>query len=122
MSEELGGLSIYSVYHLQGVSKLQFFIKHYREGDTTGQLLKTTLRYTQLEAGVSTSFFKRNFYQTFYLTTPTWLTNLWQYMSECHTQIHEVNPWTYKPPLVGDFFLMDIILRSQLSQENKEIK
>ena len=42
-------------------------------------------------------------------------------MSECHTQIHEVNPWTYKPPRVGDFFLTDIILRSQLSQENKEI-
>ena len=42
-------------------------------------------------------------------------------MSECHIQIHEVHPWIYKLPRDGDFFLMDVILRSQLSQENQEI-
>ena len=68
MSEELGGLSIYSVYHLQGVSKLQFFLKHYREEDTTGQLLET--RYTQLEAGVSTSFFQKKIIKHFISQPP----------------------------------------------------
>ena len=42
-------------------------------------------------------------------------------MTECHTQIHEVEPWLYKPPRVGDFFLMDIILRSNTPQEHQEI-
>ena len=71
MTDELGGLTIFSVYHLQGMSKLQILFKHYRNNDTTGQLLKTTIRYTQLEAGVSTSFFHHNFYKTFHLVIPT---------------------------------------------------
>ena len=39
-SEELGGLSIFSVYHLQGQTKLQILFKHYREHDTTGNYWK----------------------------------------------------------------------------------
>ena len=43
MSGEHGSLKIYSVFHLQGMAKLQFFFKHFREQD--------------LECGLSKSFF-----------------------------------------------------------------
>lgn len=42
-------------------------------------------------------------------------------MTECHTQIHETNPWVYKLPREGEFFLMGIILRSNLPQTDQEI-
>lgn len=121
LSHELGGMEIYSLYHLQGTAKLQFLFKHYREFDTTGKLLTTSMRYTQLELGMSKNFLSLNFYKYANMITPTWVTNLWQYMCECNCQILEVNPWLYNPPREGDFFLMDVIQRSNLPDNHKEI-
>ena len=78
MSHELGGLQIFSIFHLQGVAKLQFLFKHLRAMDTTGKLLLTSLRYTQLELGVSKPFLSLIFYKYCNFVTPTWITNLWQ--------------------------------------------
>ena len=83
--------------------------------------MKTSLRYTQLESGLSKSFFCHNFYKAHFLVTPTWITNLWQYCSECHVQLQETESWTYSAPRRNDFFLMDVVLRSSISQEHKEI-
>ena len=121
MSEAYGGIKIYSIYHLQGTSKLQFFFRHYRQQDTTGKLILTSLRYTQLEAGLSKSFFKYNYDKTHFLVTPTWLTHLWEYSTSCHTQIHENTPWIYDPPRQHDFFLMDKVVTSNVPQQHKEI-
>ena len=121
MSEEYGGLQIYSIYHLQGMAKVQFFFKHIREQDTTGKLLLTSLRYTQLECGLSKSFFQYNYDKTNFLLTPTWITHLWQYATTCHVQIHEYQPWIYTPPRQHDFFFMDIVVRSNIPQIDKEI-
>lgn len=119
-SEELGGLNIYSLFHLQGISKIQFLFKHYRAMDTTGKLLVTSMRYTQLELGTSTPFFKDDFYKYTNVLTPTWITNLWQYACECNVRIHEFTPWVYRPPRDHDFFLMDEAYRSDLPDNYKE--
>ena len=103
-SREYGGLHINSMYHLQGVSKIQFLFMHYRNQDTTGKLMMASMRYTQLESGLSRPYYTCNFYKTHFLTTPTWLTNLWQYCTECHVQLKEAAPWVYKPPRINDFF------------------
>lgn len=121
MSHELGGLQIFSIFHLQGVAKLQFFFKHLREMDTTRKLLSTSLRYTQLELGVSKPFLSLNFYKNHNFVTPTWITNIWQYMTECNTQIYEYEPWIYIPPRQHDFFLMDIVMRSPIPDSHKVI-
>ena len=36
-------------------------------------------------------------------------------------QITEIQPWLYEPPREGDFFLMDIILRSETPKDDQEI-
>ena len=77
LNDGFGGLNIPTVYHLQGVAKLQFLHLHYRNNNTTGKLLKITMRYTQLECGLSVPFYKQNFYKIQHLITPTWITNLW---------------------------------------------
>ena len=93
---------------------------HYRNDDTTGRLIKTSLRYTQVKSGLAKPFYTQNFYK-FFLLTPTWLTNLWQYCSESHVQLRETKPWIYEAPRDNDFFLMTMSMRSNISQEQKEI-
>ena len=77
-SKEFGGLHIYSMYHLQGAAKLQFLIRHYRNDDTTGRLMKTSMRYTQLETGLSKPYYTYNYYSAYFLATPIWNTHIWQ--------------------------------------------
>ena len=42
-------------------------------------------------------------------------------MSECDTILNEINPWIYKTPRDKDFFLMDVVMRSDLPDTHKEI-
>lgn len=100
LSDEFGGLNILTVYHLQGIAKLQFLHLHYRNHDTTGKLLKISMKYTQLECGLSDPFYKHDFYKVQHLITPTLTTNLWQYTTESHCSIHEQHSWQYKFPRV----------------------
>lgn len=120
-TDGLGGLKIMSIYHLQGFSKMQFLCIYTRNMDTTGKLLEISNRHTQLESDLSRPYFTYKFYSTSFLVTPTWTTNLWQYMSVCHAQLHEYDAWVYTPPRQHDFFLMDIVLRSNIPQGHKEI-
>ena len=89
--------------------------------DATGKLLLTSLRYAQLEIGISKPFLSTNFYDYSNIITPTWITNLWQYLTECHSNIHEFKPWIYSPPRTHNFFLMDVIYRNNLPDTHKEI-
>ena len=77
---------------------------HPRKMDTTGKLMKISMGYTQLECGMPKPFYEYNYYRMQYLTTLTWITNIWQYTSECHVSLKEINPWTYSSPREYDFF------------------
>jgi len=46
---------------------------------------------------------------------------MWQYCTECKVTLKEQHPWTYDTPRDYDFFLMDEILQSDISDEHKEI-
>ena len=77
--------------------------------------------YTQMETGLSKPYYMYNYYSAYFLTTPTWKTYIWQYCSESHVKLKEAEPWLYKGPRKNDFHLMDVILRSSITQEQKEI-
>ena len=113
LTDEFEGLKI--------MPKIQFLCIHSRTFDTTRKLLQISRRCTQLECGLYRPFLKYNFYSAYFLVTPTWTTNIWQYMTECHTQLHYCDPWVYECPRESDFFLMDIILRANIPQSHKEI-
>ena len=71
-----GGFGHKSIWHLQGLEKLNFFLAHYRRHDTTGRLIKISTRWTQLEAGVSMPFYTNKHDKLAPLLTPTWMTHL----------------------------------------------
>ena len=116
------GLSISHIYHLQGQEKLKLFLMHIRRNDTTGNLLDICIAYTQLELGISMSFLTQSYYRFKDFVTHTWITHLWQYMTDCKALLEPTNTeHLYNPPRINDFFLMEEVYKADISTEAKEI-
>ena len=120
-TSEQAGLNIPHLYHIQGLEKLKLFLMHIRRGDSTGNLLDICIEYTQLELGISKHFLTLSYYRYKDYITPTWITHLWQYMTDCHATLESTSHNLYQPSRVNDFFLMDIVLEADISTESKEI-
>ena len=118
---QYGGYGHHDFWSTQGIEKLKFFLTHYRRHDTTGRLLKMSMRWTQLECGLSTPFYTSNFEKYNYVLTPTWVTHLWEYLDSCQAAIEEKNSWIYEAPRENDIFLMDVIMNAPISNEHKMI-
>lgn len=119
--KSIGGYGFMDIYHVQGIEKLKFFVMHYRLHDTTGQLLKISLRQTQMEIGTSGSFHLLPFDGYKHYSTDTWIAQLWSYMCACKTRFVEVDTWVYQRPRQHDFHLMDIIASTDLPTRYKII-
>ena len=119
--KSFGGYGFIPVYHVQGLEKSKFLLIHYRLHDTTGQLIKISMRYTQMEIGTSTPFYLLQHENYRMYATDTWTTQLWEYLCACKTRFVETKPWNYVQPRENDFFLMDIISQTDMSERNKVI-
>ena len=56
-----GDFGYKSLWHLRGLEKLKFFLLHHRRDDTTGKLIRASIRWTQLELGQQGQLFDKNF-------------------------------------------------------------
>ena len=119
--KSLGGYGIVSIYHLQGIEKLKYLFMHRRRSDTTGELLNISMRYTQLELGISKTFWSTNYNKYHHFITETWTTDIWRYTHSCGVKIIDNAFWNYKLPRRHDFFLMDAVINTGLSLETKQI-
>ena len=115
------GLNVTHIYHLQGLEKLKFFVTHLRRGDTTGDLMKISLLYTQMEIGISNPFLRSDYSTHKEFITPTWITNLWNYCTKCGIKVHVLDQKMYTPPRTNDFFLMDAIHKNVNNTEHVQI-
>ena len=80
------------------------------------------MAYTQLELGIQKHFLTTSYYKYKEYITPTWITHLWQYMTDCKATLEPTNHKDqYQVPRVNDFFLMDIVVQADLPHETKEI-
>lgn len=80
-NSQYGGLGITHIYDVMGIEKLKFLLMHIRRHDTTRDLLHISMQQTQVECGSEKLFFDLNHDVYGHFTTPTWNTNLWQYVS-----------------------------------------
>ena len=87
-----GGYGHKDIWNMQGIDKLNFFLTHYRRHDTTGRLIKTSMRWSQLESGISIPFYKYNYELLVFLLTPTWFTHIREYLYSCNATINEKDP------------------------------
>lgn len=94
---------------------------HRRLDDTTGKLLQISTRFTQLELGVSSTFWTINYNKYQHYITETWTTDIWRYLDSCGMKMKDDDFWSYQPPQERDFFLMDEVLRTNLSTFQKQV-
>ena len=111
-NEAYAGFGFTHLYDLHGQEKLQFFIMHMRNQDTTGKLLSISLRYTQLQLGVEAPFFSLDYDDYSYLCQRTWLTHLWEYTSSRGLTVDLTDTGVISKQNHRDAFIMDILHNS----------
>ena len=106
----LMGLGLYEPFLEQGLSKVVQFIVHSNAESMTSKLLTTSLEHHQLEVGSFTSIFDLNYATYNFLTSPTWITCLWEFISEHDINLTSSSPKRPQPLRVNDRALMDIFM------------
>jgi len=108
-TKKYGGLQVTHLYDLVGHQKMKFFMKHVRNDDKTGRLIKISMEYTQLQMGISKPFYTQKYDKWKTIVTNTWMTHLWQYMNEAEATLEVTEFKIPKKQRKNDRFLMDIL-------------
>ena len=116
----MGGFGYKTLWHIQGKEKLKFFLLHYRRNETTGKVIRASLRWTQLELGLPGQIFQHNHNEFSPYATATWCTHLWEYLWTCKSELSDIYPWIYNSPREHDFYIMEKIYSSTLSLDYKK--
>ena len=104
------GLGLYDPHLEQGLAKLIQFVINGTSNTITGNLLCTSLEHHQLEVGSFTSIFDLDYASHIHLTSPTWITTLWQFISENDITLSSSSPRRPQPLRRNDRAIMDIFL------------
>ena len=105
------GLGLYDPFLEQGLSKLLQFMAHGTSNTISGNLFTTSLEHHQLEVGSFTSIFDLDYSSHKFLTSPTWITCLWQFVSEHDINLSSTSPRRPQPLREHDQAIMDILLK-----------
>ena len=103
------GLNTIHFYDLHGIEKLKFFKYHTTRHDHTGKLIIISMQLTQLELGKATLFLNLNYDTNHQFTTTTWITHLWQYLSNRQLTVDMSIKSSLSLQRTNDAFLMDIL-------------
>ena len=103
------GLGLHDPYIEQGLRKLELLITHGGLDTMTGQLLQSSLEHHQLEIGSFTPFFQLPFEEHITLTSPTWITVLWEFVREHNIDLSHHSSPSMGPLRNNDRALMDIL-------------
>jgi len=95
---------------------------HLRKNDTIANLLRISLKYTQLQLGLETHFLSLDYDDYSYLLLEnTWLTHLWQYVSSRGLQVHLTDHITIQKKSPSDKFIMEVLHEGNMTTEEKII-
>lgn len=114
--ETYAGLNFTHLYDLHGQEKLQFFMMHIRNDDTTGKLLNISLKYTQMQLGIDQPFLTTDYEEYSYLGQATWITHMWEYVSSRGIQVDLTEPGIIPMQRQNDAYIMNIVHNSTLSK------
>ena len=100
---------MYHFYDVHGITKFKFFKHHLSINDYTGQLLLISMQFTQLELGKEKPFYNTSYDIYSGRVTPTWVTHLWQYLSNRALDIDLSFNIVLPKQRKNDQFLMDVV-------------
>ena len=102
------GLDLHDPYLEQGLKKLDLLLTHGGLDTMTRKFIQTSLEHHMLELGSFTSFFFLPYALHQCLATPTWLTVLWEFVSEHDIILSNSSNVRLSPLRLHDRSLMDI--------------
>jgi hypothetical protein len=109
--KNLGGAEFRHLSVQQGISQATYLLRHWRTQSSVGNLLKCTLAWLHLSAGMSYSLLERVDEQLPHLESK-WIHSLCQFLSSISASIHLDDPCIPQPQRVNDQYLMDMIIQS----------
>jgi hypothetical protein len=83
------GLGINKLYTTQGLGRVRALINHIWRDTDTGKLLRTSLEFAKLEAGVRGSLFALDYNIYGHLCEDTWITHLWKFTYDTGIEIED---------------------------------
>lgn len=108
---ELGGLQLHDLYTFQQQQKLKYLIGHLRARDITADLLQISLSVTQLDVGMPTPFLELRYSEYGrWLSTKTWITSLWQFLSHNDITVSLQSHIALKPQRDNNRFIMALAI------------
>ena len=108
----LMGLDLHDPYVEQGLLKLLILVNHGATDTMTGKFLQTSIEHHQLEIGSCTSLFHLDYKKYSFLTSPTWLTVLWEFISEHNINVRNAQPNQPQPLRQHDMAIMDTFINN----------
>ena len=104
-----GGFNMVHFYDIQGYEKLKFMKYHMQLQDSTGVVMLLSLQYTQMMIGVERLFFNLPYNDYAFLTTHTWLTNLWEFVDKNSLSLEIKQQFLIPFQRHNDCYIMDIL-------------
>ena len=83
---ELEGANFRKLYDLQGIRKVQLFLRHWRQSSIAGRLLRCVVQWTQYCAGMSKPILEIVHEELPHMELK-WLSSLWQYLAHINAII-----------------------------------
>ena len=105
------GLDLRNPYVEQGLKKLDILLTHGGLHTMTGKLLQNSIEHHMLELGSFTPFFSIPFKSHECLSTSTWLTVLWEFISDHDITLSNMTNIRFSPFRRHDRALMDIFIQ-----------
>ena len=100
------GPGLPDLYTEQGIPHILMVLHHvHHKQDITGQLLRASLEQLTLELGLAGNALLQDFTKFGMLTTPSWITSTWRFLSESNITLH-VNSPTFSFQRENDCFLV----------------
>jgi hypothetical protein len=117
-TSKYGRLGLDHLATVQGFGQLQYLIGSLWTQDTTGNLNKMVLEYTQLECGTATPILEANFARYEHaILTKNWITECLRYLSLCNSPITIYGLWSPTKGRLREEALMDEFTMQGLSDK-----
>jgi hypothetical protein len=121
-TDQFGGLGLTHLAALQGHTRLQYLLGHFRYGEGTGHLMQMLLEYTQLECGCRGNPLAQD-YINYYalLINSKWITEVWEHLHTCKATVEVDGLWQPETNREQDTMIMETLIAS-VKFTTKELK
>ena len=103
------GLGLMDPYVQQGLAKLNLFQTHASSDSITGQLILSLMEHHQLEIGTFSPFLQLPYAEFSFLTTSSWLTELWEFINEFDIHLRSDDMTTLHGLRINDKSIIETI-------------